>query len=226
MGSEAVSQLEPGRLHVFSDFDGTITDKDTLVFLAENLGGGPEMVRAIGRLIHEDKISLRDGIAAEMRSIRAPFSEAVRLLRDQVSIDPGFPIFAKWCAAEGVPLTVVSAGFRELIDLFLPAAEYPLVKILANRLRPDEKSGWQCEFRDETPFGHDKSRALIAARERGYHLGFIGDGLSDRAPAEVADEVFAKHNLAEYCSDRGISFRAFERFDEVRENLIERLKLS
>ncbi|MBO0798636.1 MAG: hypothetical protein J2P31_07415, partial [Blastocatellia bacterium] len=70
-----------GKLHIFSDFDGTITEKDTLVFLATRIGGGPQMVEAIGRLIREDHLSLRDGIAAEMRSIRQPFSEAVKLLR-------------------------------------------------------------------------------------------------------------------------------------------------
>ena len=49
--------------HIFSDFDGTITEKDTLVFLATRIGGGERMVDAIGRLIGEGKLSLRDGIA-------------------------------------------------------------------------------------------------------------------------------------------------------------------
>lgn len=215
--------LDRERLHVFSDFDGTITKKDTLVFLAENLGGGPEMVRAIGRLIREGRLTLREGIAAEMRSIRAPFSDAVNLLREQVAIDPGFQPFARWCADEGIPLTVLSAGFHELIDLFIPAAEYPMIMILANRLFPDERSGWQCDFRDNTKFGHDKSRVLLEARERGAYLSFIGDGLSDRASADIADEVFAKHSLVEYCVDRGINFRSFATFDDIRTDLKQRL---
>jgi 2,3-diketo-5-methylthio-1-phosphopentane phosphatase len=204
-----------GKLHIFSDFDGTITEKDTLVFLATRLGGGSQMVDAIGRLIRDDQLSLRDGIAAEMRSIRKPFSEAVRLLEKEVRLDPGFTALANWCEAKKIPLTVLSAGFHQIIDLFIPTDEYPRLDIIANDLRPDERTGWQCIFRDETPFGHDKSEALLAARKRGEYVIFIGDGLSDRAAAEAADEVFAKHSLAEYCRARGISCHEYRTFSEI-----------
>jgi 2,3-diketo-5-methylthio-1-phosphopentane phosphatase len=202
-------------VHIFSDFDGTITKKDTLIFLSTHLGGGPEMVQAIGRLIREGKITLRDGIAAEMRSIRAPFGEAVRLLREQVEIDPEFPAFAKWCQDRGIPLTILSAGFEEIIDLFIQPAEFPGIEIRANKLKPDEKKGWQCEFRDPGPFGHDKAQVIRSARALGEHVIFIGDGLSDRAPAEVANEVFAKHTLFEYCEGQGIICREFQTFADV-----------
>src|SRR6266480_3472115 len=38
-------------LHVFCDFDGTITEPDTLCFLTERLGAGPEHYRETGRLL-------------------------------------------------------------------------------------------------------------------------------------------------------------------------------
>ena len=221
--TRSAPELDRSRLHIYSDFDGTITQKDTLIFLAENLGGGSPMVEALGRLIREGKISLRDGIAAEMRSIRAPFSEAVRLLRENVALDPGFPRFAKWCAEQRIPLTILSAGFKEIIDLFLPPEDYPGLEVIANSVQPDETRGWQCAFRDETPFGHDKSKVLRAARERKSYVTFIGDGLSDRAPAQVADEVFAKHSLSEYCEANGITCHEFTNFDEIREILAARL---
>jgi 2,3-diketo-5-methylthio-1-phosphopentane phosphatase len=210
-------------IHIFSDFDGTITEKDTLVFLAVNLGGGPKMVEAIGRLINEGELSLRDGIAAEMRSIRVPFADAVKLLRERVVIDPGFAPLARRCEEKGIPLTVLSAGFHQIIDLFIPRAEFPKVEILANNLQPDEKSGWQCSFRDHTIFGHDKAMALQQARKRGEYVIFIGDGLSDRAAAEAADEVFAKRPLAEYCRARQINCHEFETFAEIFAELRERL---
>jgi len=215
--------LDRNRLRIYSDFDGTITQKDTLMFLAEHLGGGLQMVEAIGRLIREGKISLRDGIAAEMRSIRAPFAEAVRLLQANVALDPGFPRFAKWCVEQQVPLTVLSAGFKEIIDLFLPAEDYSELEVIANSVQPDETRGWQCAFRDETPFGHDKSKILREARKRKSYVAFIGDGLSDRPPARVADEVFAKHSLFEYCQAHGITCHEFKDFDEIRELLAARL---
>jgi 2,3-diketo-5-methylthio-1-phosphopentane phosphatase len=208
-----------GSLHIFSDFDGTITEKDTLVFLATSLGGGPQMVEAVGRLINEGKLSLRDGIAGEMRSIRVPFVEAARILREQVRIDPGFPLLSRWCEKREIPLTVLSAGFHQIIDLFLPRDQFPKLSILANELLPDEKTGWRCIFRDPTPFGHDKARTLQMARERGEYVIFIGDGLSDRQAAEAADLVFAKHSLAEYCRARGINCHEFQTVHEVLEKL-------
>src|SRR5262245_23501658 len=208
--------------HVFSDFDGTITETDTLVFLATRLGGGERMVDAIGRLIGDGALSLREAIAAEMRSIRKPFAEAERLLREEVRIDPGFAAFARLLSEKRIPLTILSAGFHQIIDLFLLRDEFPDLEILANNLRPNEEIGWQCEFRDGTDWGHDKARPLKEARRRGEYVVFIGDGLSDRAAAAAADEVFAKHALAEYCRERGINCHEYQTFDEILKRLRER----
>jgi 2,3-diketo-5-methylthio-1-phosphopentane phosphatase len=219
----SADRLEPARLHVFSDFDGTITERDTLVFLTERLGGGARMRQVNDRLATEGKISLRQCIAGNMRSIRAPFSEAVRLLRENIGIDPSFAGFARWCAARGIPLTVLSAGFKEIVDLYLSPADFPGLEVRANQLVPDERKGWQCVFRDRTAFGHDKAEPLREAHRRGSYTVFIGDGISDRAPAAVADEVFAKPDLARYCRDRGIRCHEFGAFDEVTRKLAERL---
>ncbi len=202
-------------VHVFTDFDGTITEQDTLVFLAMELGGGVEMVETIGRLIKSNQLSLREGIEAEMRSIRAPWAEAEELLREEVAIDAHFKTFALWCREHSLPLTILSAGFYQTIELFLTRVEFPEIEVLANQLKPDETRGWQCEFRDASDWGHDKALALRAARERGQYTIFIGDGLSDRAAAEAADEVFAKHSLAIFCQENQIAFHPFETFADV-----------
>jgi 2-hydroxy-3-keto-5-methylthiopentenyl-1-phosphate phosphatase len=208
--------------HIFSDFDGTITETDTLVFLATRLGGGERMVETLGRLISEAKLTLRDGIAAEMRSICKPFAEAEKLLREEVRIDPGFAPFTRWLREKKIPLTILSAGFHQIIDLFISRDEFPDLKILANHLRPNEEIGWQCEFRDGTDWGHDKAKPLKEARRRGEYVVFIGDGLSDRAAAEAADEVFAKHSLAEYCRERRINCHTYQTFNDILKRLQER----
>jgi 2-hydroxy-3-keto-5-methylthiopentenyl-1-phosphate phosphatase len=203
-------------LHVFSDFDGTISAPDTIMLLTERLGGGAELYREHGRLLRDGALTLRDCTALQMASIRVPFDEAAVLLRRHVAITPGFPGFARWCAAGGVPLTVLSAGFEEIIALFLPPVEFPALEVRANRLHPET---WRCTFRDDTPLGHDKAQALVEARRRGRRTVFIGDGFSDREPARVADEVFAKADLADYCRAQGICFRPFDTFDDVLASL-------
>lgn len=210
------------QLHIFSDFDGTITEQDTLIFLTTRLGGGAPLIEHIGRLLRANQMSLRAGIAAEMGSIHRPFSQAVELLRAEVRIDPGFAPLAAWCAQRQIPLTVLSAGFQQIIDLFLPRAEFSHLQILANELEPDEARGWQCHFRDHTEHGHDKAAALRAAQRRGEYVIFIGDGLSDRAAAETADEVFAKPALAAYCRAQNINYREFQTFAEILPQLQNR----
>lgn len=177
------------------------------------------MVETIGRLIRSGELTLSEAIAAEMRSIRRPFADAETLLRQEVRIDPGFVPFAAWCESKAIPLTILSAGFHQLIDLFIRREEFPHLEVLANTLKPNEEVGWQCVFRDKTNWGHDKSVAIKAAKKRGEHTIFIGDGLSDRGAAETADEVFAKHSLVEHCRQRKINFHEFQTFDDVLKQL-------
>lgn len=223
VGSRTLPHLDPARLHIFSDFDGTITDNDTLVFLTTHLGGGLELVRQMGPRLRNHEISLRECIATEMASIRQPFSAAEKLLRARVQLDPQFIPFADWCRAQKLPLTILSAGFHQTIELFLPQAEFPHLTIVANDVEPNVERGWQCHFRDATPEGHDKAAALRQARAQGQYTIFIGDGYSDRSAAEAADEVFAKHTLATYCHERGIAFHPYQTFAEVWAQLRERL---
>jgi 2-hydroxy-3-keto-5-methylthiopentenyl-1-phosphate phosphatase len=215
--------LDPGRLHVFTDFDGTITERDSLVFLIERLGGGRRRGALSVRRRLGGRLTLRDEIASSMRSIRAPWREAVALLREHVRMDPGFPACAAWCTGHGVPLTVLSGGFKEIVDLYLGSERFPGLEIRANTLRPDERRGWRCVFRDRSQFGHDKARALREARRRGRYVVFVGDGISDHAAATVADEVFAKAGLARWCRAHAIPCREIRSFTDVLASLDDRL---
>jgi 2,3-diketo-5-methylthio-1-phosphopentane phosphatase len=220
------SPLDAGRLHVFSDFDGTISEPDTLVFLALRLGGGAEHVRESERLLRDGRLSPREVIARDLGGIAVPFAEAARVLREHVAVDRGFPGFARWCAARNVPLTVLSAGFEEIIALFLPPAAFPGLRVRANRLElGTDGRAWRCVFRDASPFGHDKALAVREARARGAYTVFIGDGISDREPAAVADEVFARaaSRLAAHCHRRALGCTEFDTFDDVLRNLKGRL---
>ena len=202
------------KLHIFTDFDGTITDTDSLVFLTRELGGGPELLAKVGQQLRANTMTLREGIATEMATIRAAFSVAETLLRAHIKVDPHFNAFVRWCHTRQIPLTVLSAGFHEIIELFVPAAEFPELEILASRIEPCA-TGWRCRFRDDSDYGNDKARAIQQARAAGFYTIFIGDGLSDRASAEVADEVFAKRYLAEYCRTRGIACHEFQSFADI-----------
>jgi 2,3-diketo-5-methylthio-1-phosphopentane phosphatase len=218
-----MSELDPARLHVFCDFDGTITRPDTLQFLTERFGGGAALYRESGRLLRDGKVTLRDAIARDMGSITVPFAEAASALVREIAIDPGFRPFARWCAGLGIPLTILSAGFSEIIDLLLVPAELPAVEVRANHFEPGT---WRAVFVDATPLGHDKAAAVSAAKRRGWRTVFVGDGFSDREPAAVADLVFARRgrSLIDYCRKRRIACVEFDSFSEVQQDLHGRLR--
>lgn len=218
-----MSELDPQRLHVFCDFDGTISRPDTLQFLTERFGGGAALYKESGRLLRDGAVTLRDAIARDIGSITVPFEQAAAALVREVTIDPGFRPFARWCASLGVPLTILSAGFAEIIDVLLVPAELPSVEVHANRLAPGT---WRCVFRDASAVGHDKSVAITAAKRRGHRTVFVGDGFSDREPAAVADLVFARRgrSLVDYCRTQGIACEQFDTFFDVQQDMEARLR--
>lgn len=214
--------LDPTRLHVFCDFDGTITQPDTLVLLADRFGAGVAARREIDDLLHAGRLTLREAMMRNLATLRASFAEVATMLRAAVRVDPGFARFFGWCGEHDIALTVLSGGFHEIIELFLPPADFPALDVRANRLHP---GGWECVFYDDSPAGHDKRTALTAAARHGQRTVYVGDGFSDCEPAAMADVVFARRRstLAAYCATQGIACTEFDGFDDVRQALAARL---
>ena len=204
-------------LAVFSDFDGTIAHPDTLNFLAERFGGA-EFRRELGRKIASGELTLRDGIQQEVASIQGTLDDVVQFLREHVEIDPAFPVFSQWCHNGKIPVTVLSAGMKEVIERLLRPFNLDQVRIVANSLHI-ENGKWSLQFVDETPWGHDKGSALRQAKADGFRTVFLGDGLSDRRGALEADLVFAKAGLARFCAEQNLPFQPFSNFSEVQEVL-------
>jgi len=198
---------------VFSDFDGTIAHPDTINLLAET-HGGLEFRRDISQKITSGKISLREGIAAEVASIQGSLPEVLDFLRQQVKIDKSFPIFANWCHQQGVPLTILSAGIKDVIEQLLAPYELDHIQLLANPLEIIDNR-WTLNFLDNTPWGHDKAASLVQAKSQGYVTAFLGDGLSDTRAADQANLVFARGKLAQICQDKQMPFIPFDDFSEV-----------
>ena len=64
-----------------------------------------------------------------------------------------------------------------------------------------------------------KSGHIRRAKRDGYTTVYIGDGITDRCPAAVADIIFAKRYLKKYLTAKGISFTPFDTFAEIRDAL-------
>jgi HAD superfamily phosphoserine phosphatase-like hydrolase len=189
------------------DWDGTVTETDSLWMVLEEFGDREVFARVEGSLV-EGRLSFQDVMELEFATVTAPVAEVAGFLCREVRIRPGF---AELAAAEQ-PL-VLSSGFHELIEPVL-AREGVELELRANRIdaRPD---GWRVLWRDPEwcPVCGDlcKRRSLPPAP-----FAYVGDGYSDRCAAAVADRVFARDGLAEWLGSEGIPF---ERFDDLRDVL-------
>jgi 2-hydroxy-3-keto-5-methylthiopentenyl-1-phosphate phosphatase len=190
-------------LELVLDWDGTVTDGDTLHAAIEEFGDVGvfrAMEAEIGR-----RLTLQEVIAVEMATISAPLEEVVAFLVDTVSLRPGFAELV----SRRDPL-IVSMGFHELVEPLL-ARDGIEARVVANRLdsRPD---GWRTIFRPQAlcaVCGEPCKRSDVAALNG---FVYVGDGFSDRCVAQAATRVFARDGLATYLGERGVPFEPFDDF--------------
>ena len=205
---------------VFSDFDGTISQPDSLQFLLENFGDSRwEEIEAQARA---NVMSEREVLAAEFATLKVEGEIAFQALRDNITLDSGFAGFVRWLESEGIPLIVLSGGIEEISRPVLEATGLGHIELRANRVRITDKK-WEIipssRPRIKNLCHHCKTSSVLEAKESGYFVIYIGDGLTDRCPAGEADLVFARGNLADYCRSNGMNFLDFRNFSEVQQKI-------
>jgi 2-hydroxy-3-keto-5-methylthiopentenyl-1-phosphate phosphatase len=189
------------------DWDGTVTERDTLHMTIERFGDLQvfrEMERRIGR-----ELTLNEVIGIEMATISTPIGEVVDWLLDTVTVRPGF---AELVSAYE-PL-IVSAGFRELIEPVL-AREGVVAPLVANTLLPGP-DGWRAAFleRDACAVCGEPCKRVALADDGPFV--YVGDGISDRCASLAADRVFARDGLARWLDEQGTPYEGFDDLHDVR----------
>jgi len=202
-------------LQIYCDFDGTITSRDSIVFLTEHFGAGSRYRTDILEAIKDGRMSVTEAIERELATVRVTWEEARSALEANISIDPTFPSFVEWCRDQGYPLTVLSSGMKPVVDLFI--GELGITRFAHSVEASPE--GWSYRREEE----NDKEVILSAANQND-RLVYIGDGTSDVSAIPYAEILFAKSYLADYCSQKGIQFYPYESFDHIRGTLSELVK--
>ncbi|KAL8902713.1 MAG: hypothetical protein Q9207_004445 [Kuettlingeria erythrocarpa] len=218
----------------FTDFDGTITLKDSNDWLTDNLGFGEKRRKQGNADTLNGKVTFRDSFWEMMESVKTPFPDCIKLLCENIKLDPYFKHFYQWSREKDVPVIVLSSGMTPIIRsllVHLIGPEAVDIEIVSNEVvdKPgktkDEEDGWQLKYHDESGFGHDKSLTIrpyaehFAKRpdEPRPTLLYAGDGVSDLSAARETDLLFAKkgHDLITYCEREGIPFTVFEDWQSI-----------
>ncbi|HSS79893.1 MAG TPA: haloacid dehalogenase-like hydrolase [Gaiellaceae bacterium] len=187
------------------DWDGTVTERDTLDLVLERFADA-EVYERLEAELEAGRLTLNEVIAAEFAMVKAPLDEVIAHVLDQARVRPGFAELAR----ARHPL-VVSSGFHELIEPVLEReGVLDAVELRANRVeaRPE---GWRVHFRvAETceVCGEPCKRADLPPGE----VVYAGDGHSDYCAALAADRVYATGSLAGYLDRRGVRYEPLTDF--------------
>ncbi|KAJ3392446.1 ribosome biosynthesis protein nip7 [Entophlyctis sp. JEL0112] len=193
--------------------DRTITTKDTGTVIIDASIGEAERKR-LDNAVLNGTMTYRQAISEMWAGVTFnAFDDAVALCADH----------------KNVTLKVVSAGLKQIVELYLKGFEN--VEIFSNECvithSEDGRAHWSLNYVDDSPHGHDKGSHIRKLRETYRANGlaenerpkiiFIGDGVSDLSAARDADVVFAKrgNDLATYCEREGVSVILWDDFNQI-----------
>jgi 2-hydroxy-3-keto-5-methylthiopentenyl-1-phosphate phosphatase len=198
---------------VFLDFDGTLTVADTGVHLLERLAADRPWAE-LDDLYASGAIGSRECLEREWELL--PHDE--ELLREaarQVPLDPAAEALIDDLRAAGAEVVVVSDGFGFYAEEVCARLGVPL---LTNAVDWGTSS-LQFPNLDRccpcSSCGTCKQAPIKDASRRGRLTVFVGDGISDRKAALLADVLFAKGRLAEWCEFGGVDHVRFDSLAEV-----------
>ena len=140
--------------------------------------------------------------------------------RAEVALDSGFQPLVRDLRAAGADVVVVSDGFGFYVDQACAGLD---LQVLTNAvdfaagelLFPHEDRCCPC-----STCGVCKQAPIKDARYHGRTTVLVGDGVSDRKAALLADVVFAKGVLADWCEAVGVDCTRFDTLDDVRRALV------
>lgn len=198
------------RASVFIDFDGTISIEDVGSYLLERFA--PGRWDSIDARYERGDIGSRQYLS-ELWPLLPADTSALLAVAEEVPLDPGFGPLVAFLASAGAEVVVISDGLGFYVQ---PRCAPFGVEVLANDVLdgrpvfPHADPSCPCGA-----CGTCKATPIRRARARGRTTIVVGDGTSDRYGAVVADLVFAKDRLIDWCRQSGVPFTRFTTLADV-----------
>lgn len=203
------------------DFDGTITEHDTLHLLVDRFGDA-----GVWRHLHPElmagRITVENAMEKEISTLRVYRETALAEVRRSAGLRAGFGELVAFARDGGHRLYVLSNGFRTLIEDFLHHAGHGHLPVHSHDCAFDGDSvsiSWAARGETCELCGRPCKRHDLSGLRGDDTVVYIGDGLSDRCVAQAADVIYARAGLAEYLTEIGVPFRPFDDFHQITDDL-------
>ena len=226
-------KLRPGDL-IMSDFDGTITTRDTGWVVFDEL----ELEEAWDWEYRwrDREISSIECLTGQWDLVDLPPDELIALI-DTLQVDARFPEFVERARGRGAEIVVASDGLSFYLDRLMERMGFEICDGDPDPDEPGECIARYVNMAEVTDAGvkitfpHSNEECLQCGNCKSGHLArlklkydrvfYVGDGYSDRCPAMQADVVFAKDHLAGLMDEKGVAYEPFETFGDIIEKTLE-----
>lgn len=201
-------------LRILCDFDGTITRACLCDFLYKEFA---TCGLKFSDLWNEGKIGTKEEIESSFQFIQATREEMESALAT-IEVVPGFREFYDYCRARELPLTIVSDGLEWAIRYVLGCMGVTDIAVMSNRIF-FEPQGFRFEFpyynASAAQTGVCKRDIVETFKQKSERIIMIGDGRTDFDASHLADFVFARDALWDYCQVHHIPSRQFDNFFDI-----------
>ena len=212
---------ENRRLMVQCDFDDTITVGNVSAAIRKVFG--PEDLDDMERDYLSGKYSVEESNIRQFSRVRGTGEELEEFVLGDTVIRYAFDEFVDYCRGEGIRLAIVSSGLDIYIDPVMGQLGFEHLEVYSGRASVTTE-GVDVAYTE--PGGAVITRGFKESylrhfKAEGYTVIYIGDGLSDIAPASEADFVIARATLEKHCQANDLPHYSFETFTDIGRHVEE-----
>jgi 2-hydroxy-3-keto-5-methylthiopentenyl-1-phosphate phosphatase len=197
------------------DFDGTVTEED-IGFILLDTYADPAW-RKVLEQYRRGKVSVGYFNSRAFSMIGKDEETLVEAVRKRAKLRSRFAELVAYARYRGFRFVVVSNGLDFYIKTILSDAGLGDIEVHAAKTEFLE-DGLRVQYigPDGTPLDTDFKESYIKDFVRqGHQVVYVGNGISDLAPAAHAHRIFATGELIDLCRRDGMDFLPFDDFRDV-----------
>jgi len=219
-----LTKLKDKNFKIFVDFDGTITKQDVGEELILQFGKADEAYNII-KLWMNDEISSKESWIRLCETVSGLNESNLDQFLSKMEIEESFIQFIDYCRKNNFEMKILSDGLSFYIDKILNRIDLNRIEVFSNIGIINDNGSLSASF------PHGDEECLKCANCKRNHIinnssdldftVYIGDGYSDKCPAQYCDYIFAKTSLLKYCEKNRITYFPFKNFNDVMKRLDE-----